>query len=107
MANIETIKWDGVSDKETIAATLWEYLDEDEKALAKRTSYGDLGNYLKKRYGARFRSGTAGDYFVWGEPNEVKVEIDTTRYILTWNKAAKLIHGYIKTAGADDGTDNI
>jgi hypothetical protein len=92
MANIEVIKWDGVSDKETIAATLWEYLDEDEKTLAKRTSYGDLGNYLKKHYGSRYHSGTAGDYFVYGAPNKIEVEIGTTRYILTWNKAAKLIH---------------
>lgn len=92
MNNMEEVKWDGVSDKKEIASALMSYIRNEEKELAKRTSYGDLGKKLAKDHGSSYNSGNSSGYFIWGEPSKVKIEIGKKRYILTWNKAAKLIH---------------
>lgn len=59
------------------------------------TSYGDFGKYLQKLYKG---SGAGnGDFTVEsfkGNPR-VTLKKKAISYQLTWNKAAKLIHGYL------------
>ena len=88
-------KWDGVTDADEILKALLLLIDEEDEAKALTTSYGDFGKYLQKLYKG---SGAGnGDYAVKsfkGNPR-VTLKKKAISYQLTWNKAAKLIHGYL------------
>lgn len=92
---METLKWDGVTDADEILKALLLLIDEEDEAKALTTSYGDFGKYLQKLYKG---SGAGnGDFTVEsfkGNPR-VTLKKKAISYQLTWNKAAKLIHGYL------------
>ena len=92
---MENNKWDGVTDADEILKALLLLIDEEDEAKALTTSYGDFGKYLQKRYKG---SGAGnGDFTVEsfkGNPR-VTLKKKAISYQLTWNKAAKLIHGYL------------
>lgn len=89
------MKWDGKTDVEEILKALFLLIDEEDEAKALTTSYGDFGKYLQKLYKG---SGAGnGDFTVEsfkGNPR-VTLKKKAISYQLTWNKAAKLIHGYL------------
>ena len=92
---MEYNKWDGVTDADEILKALLLLIDEEDEAKALTTSYGDFGKYLQKLYKG---SGAGnGDFTVEsfkGNPR-VTLKKKAISYQLTWNKAAKLIHGYL------------
>lgn len=92
---MEIVKWDGVTDADEILKALLLLIDEEDEAKALTTSYGDFGKYLQKLYKG---SGAGnGDFTVEsfkGNPR-VTLKKKAISYQLTWNKAAKLIHGYL------------
>ena len=92
---MEIVKWDGVTDADEILKALLLLIDEEDEAKALTTSYGDFGKYLQKLYKG---SGAGnGDFTVEsfkGNPR-VTLKKKAISYQLTWNNAAKLIHGYL------------
>ena len=92
---MEIVKWDGTTDADEILKALILLIDEEDEAKALTTSYGDFGKYLQKLYKG---SGAGnGDFTVEsfeGNPR-VTLKKKAISYQLTWNKAAKLIHGYL------------
>lgn len=92
---MEIVKWDGVTDADEILKALLLLIDEEDETKALTTSYGDFGKYLQKLYKG---SGAGnGDFTVEsfkGNPR-VTLKKKAISYQLTWNKAAKLIHGYL------------
>ena len=92
---MEIVKWDGATDADEILKALLLLIDEEDEAKALTTSYGDFGKYLQKLYKG---SGAGnGDFTVEsfkGNPR-VTLKKKAISYQLTWNKAAKLIHGYL------------
>lgn len=92
---MENNKWDGVTDADEILKALLLLIDEEDEAKALTMSYGDFGKYLQKLYKG---SGAGnGDFTVEsfkGNPR-VTLKKKAISYQLTWNKAAKLIHGYL------------
>ena len=92
---MEIVKLDGVTDADEILKALLLLIDEEDEAKALTTSYGDFGKYLQKLYKG---SGAGnGDFTVEsfkGNPR-VTLKKKAISYQLTWNKAAKLIHGYL------------
>lgn len=99
---MENNKWDGVTDADEILKALLLLIDEEDEAKALTTSYGDFGKYLQKLYKG---SGAGnGDFTVEsfkGNPR-VTLKKKAISYQLTWNKAAKLIHGYLHTNAANE-----
>ena len=96
----DTIKWDGVSpiDHEPIVRTaLLSYITDEEKLKATTTSYGDLGDILKKNHGSQYHGGTYGECIVKGDTKGVVIDITDlqVKYEMTWNKAAKAIHRWV------------
>ena len=96
----ETIKWDGTSplDHEPIVKiALLSYITDEEKQTAMTTSYGDLGDILKKNHGSSFHGGTYGECIVNGDAKGVVIDTDDLHvtYEMTWNKAAKAIHRWV------------
>jgi hypothetical protein len=85
----EGIKWDGTSPIDPMHEKVLRdvligeggMLTNQEKELAKRTSYGDLGKTLRKKY----CNGTS-----------ITIPINGVTYEMTWNKAAKAIHRWVK-----------
>ena len=85
----DTIKWDGVSTIDPMHEKVLRdvligeggMLTNQEKELAKRTSYGDLGKTLRKKY----YNGTS-----------ITIPVNGVPYEMTWNKVAKAIHRWIK-----------
>lgn len=105
---METLKWDGVSHKQELTAALMWYIDDDDKELAKHTSYGDLGKALQNKHGRRFHGAGNDDIAdVTGETSKITIAPCKlrVRYELTWNKAAKLIHEYINGGEAKENGD--
>ena len=101
-ARMEVIKWDGSSHKQELTAALMWYIDDEDKELAKHTSYGDLGKALQKKHGASFHGAVNSDIAdITGETSKITIAPSKLHvsYVLTWNKAAKLIHEYINTEG--------
>ena len=99
---MEVIKWDGSSHKQELTAALMWYIDDEDKELAKHTSYGDLGKALQKKHGANFHGAVNSDIAdITGETSKITIAPGKLHvsYVLTWNKAAKLIHEYINTEG--------
>ena len=95
-----TIKWDGTSplDHEPIVKiALLSYITDEEKQTAMTTSYGDLGDILKKNHGSNFHGGTYGECIVNGDAKGVVIDTDDLHvtYEMTWNKAAKAIHRWV------------
>lgn len=88
-------KWDGVSDAEDILKALLFFIDEEDEAKALKTSYGDFGKYLQKLYrGSGAGNGELSVESFKGNPR-ITLKKKNVSYQLTWNKAAKLIHGYL------------
>ena len=97
----ESIKWDGTSpiDHEPIIKTaLLSYITAEEKEKAAIISYGDLGGILKKSHGSSFHGGSYGECIIQSDIKGVTVNILdlNIKYEMTWNKAAKAIHRWIK-----------
>lgn len=91
---MSTVKWNEKTHSEyekDIAAALLHYILKEDKEKAKSISYGDLGRILQKAHGSRYH----GDNDVTGTPKGVVVRIPGNKYfMMTWNKAAKIIHKY-------------
>ena len=92
---METLKWDGKSDSEAILEALLLLIDEEDKAKALTTSYGDFGKYLQKVY--KGGAGINENFTVEGFKGSLRVTLEKkgVSYQLTWNKAAKLIHQHL------------
>lgn len=88
-------KWDGVTDTEDILRALMLLLDEEDEAKALRTSYGDFGKHLQKLY----KNSGAGNSELSVESFKGNLKVNLKKkgiaYLLTWNKAAKLIHKHL------------
>ena len=92
---MENNKWDGVTDADEILKALLLLIDEEDEAKALTTSYGDFGKYLQKLYkGSGAGNGDVTVESFKGNPR-VTLKKKAISYQLTWNKAAKLIHGYL------------
>lgn len=81
--------WDGVSPIDPMHEKVLRdiligeggMLSDEEKEFAKRTSYGDLGKVLRKKY----YNGTA-----------ITIPVNGVSYEMTWNKVAKAIHRWVR-----------
>ena len=93
---MEYNKWDGVTDADEILKALLFFVYDRDLELCNNTSYGDYGKYLCKHYKC-LGAGNGGTYVIQGGAKFVDVTLlkKNIRYSLTWNKAAKLIHGYL------------
>lgn len=93
---MQVLKWDGTSDSDEILKALLLLIDEEDEAKALTTSYGDYGKYLQKLYkGSGAGNGEVSVESFKGNPR-VTIRKKGIAYQLTWNKAAKLLHGYLK-----------
>lgn len=111
MAQIERQKFDGRYGQ-TIADALVQYITVEERRQAGHISYGDLGNMMKKNHAPSAHGQTTTTGFVAGSGRGVEVTINDlhTCFELTWNKAAKLVHEYIKeknTGNIEEQIDEI
>ena len=97
----ESIKWDGTSpiDHEPIIKTaLLRYITDEEKEKAATISYGDLGEIMKKNHGRSYHGGSYGECIIQSDTKGVTVNIPdlNIKYEMTWNKAAKAIHRWVR-----------
>lgn len=92
---MEHIKWDGESHIPELLEALLYFIDDDDIEPAMSMSYGDYGNYLKKKH----RNGGCGysKFHIFGTTTHIKVELNELgiSYEITWNKAAKLLHKHL------------
>ena len=91
-------------DMNEVMCALLAYINEEHKAAGAKMSYGDFGKFLAQTYGKQWDGGNPNGCFISGTPTKVKIETsEGTKYELTWNKAAKLIHGVLlsNSAAAD------
>lgn len=92
---MEHIKWDGESHIPELLEALLYFIDDDDIVPAMSMSYGDYGNYLKKKH----RNGGCGysKFHIFGTTTHIKVELNELgiSYEITWNKAAKLLHKHL------------
>lgn len=89
------MKWDGESHIPELLEALLYFIDDDDIEPAMSMSYGDYGNYLKKKH----RNGGCGysKFHIFGTTTHIKVELNELgiSYEITWNKAAKLLHKHL------------
>ena len=92
---MDHIKWDGESHIPELLEALLYFIDDDDIEPAMSMSYGDYGNYLKKKH----RNGGCGysKFHIFGTTTHIKVELNELgiSYEITWNKAAKLLHKHL------------
>lgn len=92
---MEYIKWDGESHIPELLEALLYFIDDDDIEPAMRMSYGDYGNYLKKKH----RNGGRGysKFHIFGTTTQIKVDLNELgiSYEITWNKAAKLLRKHL------------
>lgn len=94
--NIE--KWDGITDADLIFDALTHFISKSDVEAGLCRSYGDFGNDIHRKYSNSV--GTDNEnYKVAGYNNRIEVEIVKKNivYVVTWNKAAKLIHKRLKS----------
>ena len=97
----ESIKWDGTSPTDhepIIKAALLRYITDEEKEKASTISYGDLGDILKKSHGSSFHGGSYGECIIQNNTKGLTISITdlNIKYEMTWNKAAKAIHRWVR-----------
>ena len=86
-------------DMNEVMCALLAYISEGDKAAGAKMSYGDFGKFLAQKYGKQWDGGNPNGCFISGTPTKIKIETsEGTKYELTWNKAAKLIHGTLRGA---------
>ena len=86
-------------DMNEVMCALLAYISEGDKAAGAKMSYGDFGKHLAQEYGRNYHGcNDPNGCFISGTPTKVEVETsEGTKYELTWNKAAKFIHPYLKS----------
>ena len=86
-------------DMNEVMCGLLAYISEGDKAAGAKMSYGDFGKHLAQEYGRYYRGCTnLNGCTINGKPSKVQiVTFEGTEYELTWNKAAKLIHGTLRS----------
>lgn len=101
---MEIKKWDGVADADELLKVLMFFVDEEDEVKALKTSYGDFGKHLQKKY----RGSAAGNSAVIIESFKGNPRITLKKkgiaYQLTWNKAAKLIHKHLHERNGNEVT---
>ena len=98
------MKWDETENYDNISVALLEFITEEERELAKRTSYGDLTSIIRKAHMKDEK--TTSCCIIKGLFDKVEITMteENILYWTTWNKAAKAIH---KRINKDNGDDNM
>ena len=91
-------------DMNEVACAMLAYIGEQDRQAGAKMSYGDFGKLLAKNYG-RYYIGVSGPDKCSIEATRQSIRITTlsgNEYELTWNKIAKFIHPYLKSAGVEE-----
>jgi hypothetical protein len=91
-------------DMNEVACALLAYIGDEDKQAGAKMSYGDFGKFLAEDYGKN-PHGVSGPDECSIEATRKSIRITTlsgNEYELTWNKIAKFIHPYLKSAAVDD-----
>lgn len=91
-------------DMNEVACAMLAYIGDEDKQAGAKMSYGDFGKLLAKNYG-RYYIDVSGPDKCSIEATRQSIRIKTlsgNEYVLTWNKIAKFIHPYLKSAAVDD-----
>lgn len=91
-------------DMNEVACALLAYIGDEDKQAGAKMSYGDFGKLLAKDYG-RNHIGVSGPDECSIEATRQSIRITTlsgNEYELTWNKIAKFIHPYLKSAAVSE-----
>ena len=87
------IKWDGITEIETVMPALLGLITDEEQQQAKKMAYGDFAEIIRKKY--RNRGTNSGGLFVDAFSDKIMVYAEKTTYFMTWNKAAKYIRQWL------------
>lgn len=91
-------------DMNEVMRELLAYIGDEDKQAGAKMSYGDFGKLLAKNYG-RYHIGVSGPDKCSIEATRQSIRIKTVsgnEYELTWNKIAKFIHPYLKSAAVSE-----
>jgi hypothetical protein len=86
-------------DMNEVACAMLAYIGDEDKQAGAKMSYGDFGKLLAEDYG-KSPHGVSGPDECSIEATRKSIRITTlsgNEYELTWNKAAKFIHPYLKS----------
>jgi hypothetical protein len=91
-------------DMNEVACAMLAYISEGDKTAGAKMSYGDFGKHLAQEYGRNYHGcNDPNGCFISGTPTKIKIKTSGgTKYELTWNKIAKFIHPYLKSAAVED-----
>lgn len=105
LPELERQKWDEKAYVNLISASLSEFLTDEERELARKTSYGDLTSVIRKAHmhdEKTFPCCTIKGMF---DKVEITMIEKNILYWTTWNKAAKAIHKWIKDNNGNGDED--
>ena len=86
-------------DINEVACAMLAYIGEQDRQAGAKMSYGDFGKLLQKNHGKNSHGGAYDDCTIYGRADKIRITtLSGNEYELTWNKAAKLIHGVIRRA---------
>jgi hypothetical protein len=91
-------------DMNEVACAMLAYISEGDKAAGAKMSYGDFGKHLAQEYGRNYHGcNDPNGCTIDGTPTKIKIKTSGgTKYELTWNKIAKFIHPYLKSAAVEE-----
>jgi hypothetical protein len=90
-------------DMNEVACALLAYIGDEDKQAGAKMSYGDFGKFLAQTYGKPWDSSNPNGCTIDGTPTKIKIKTSGgTKYELTWNKIAKFIHQYLKSAAVEE-----
>lgn len=85
-------------DMNEVACAMLLYINKEDRQAGAKMSYGDYGKHLAQIYGKHYVGSNPNDCWIDGTPAKIKITTSGgTKYELTWNKAAKFIHPYLRS----------
>jgi hypothetical protein len=90
-------------DMNEVACAMLVYIGDKDKQAGAKMSYGDFGKLLAQTYGKPWDSSNPNGCTIDGTPTKIKIKTSGgAKYELTWNKIAKFIHPYLKSAAVSE-----
>ena len=85
-------------DMNEVACAMLAYIGEQDRQAGAKMSYGDFGKLLQKNHGKNSHGGAYDDCTIYGRADKIRITtLSGNEYELTWNKAAKFIHPYLRS----------
>lgn len=95
-------------DMNEVACAMLVYIGDKDKQAGAKMSYGDFGKLLANNHGKRRHGGYINHCQISSDPDRINIETcEETAYSLTWNKIAKFIHPYLKSAAVSETEEGV